>query len=68
MSEPTPTRERPSTQDNLDAVARQLLGGGGKPRAEARTDGWQARLKKWGPIGAVLGFMLTKAKLILPAC
>ncbi len=66
MSDP-PTTTRPTTQDNLDAVARQLLSGSKKAKEPESGSTWGARLKKWGPLGAFLLFVLGKAKLVLPA-
>lgn len=58
------------TQDNLNAVARQMLADGkkkGDPGEKKAEGGWEQKLKRWGPIGAVAAFILTKAKLVIPA-
>ncbi|MCP4805596.1 MAG: site-2 protease family protein [Proteobacteria bacterium] len=58
------------TQENLNAVARQMLGAPSdeeKARKAAETPEWQKKLKKFGPIGAAAVFMFGKVKWVFAA-
>ncbi len=54
--------EQKRTQDNLSAVARQLLA---EDKPQAAPSGLKQKLKKWGPVGALVLFAFGKFKWLI---